>query len=285
MFDIDNQDGIVLEFCGGLGNRIWQLTAAIITALKYNKSIYLDKSTCVNHGGTSVDYFSNIFKDIGIDKMTISSPFPQHNTYYIQFMISTEAYTIENLNFPILFNQYFQYYPPMKAYETQVRDIFVNNISEYRDKIITKYPDVTNSMFIHIRRGDYLKFPRHPIPPIEYYQTCLNKYCELCQQSIDDLSIYVFSDDFDWVKSEPFFMRGKIKPIDLKDEVETLAFMSLCKKGAICANSSFSWWGAFLGAHSARSPVFVPQNWILEARIDSLFPDEWHVISGDDFKS
>lgn len=285
MFDIDNKDGIVLEFCGGLGNRIWQIAAAIITAMKYNQTIYLDKSTCVNHGGTSVDYFSNIFKEIGIDTRTTTPPCPQYNTYYIQFMISTEAYTIENLNFPILFNQYFQYYPPMKAYEDQIREIFLNNISEYRDKIMSTYPDVKNSMFIHIRRGDYLKFRRHPIPPIEYYQTSINKYCELSQKSIDELSIYVFSDDLDWVKSETFFTCGKIKVVDLKDEVETLAFMSLCHKGAICANSSFSWWGAFLGAHSARSPVFVPQNWILEARIDSLFPDEWHVISGDDFKS
>jgi len=285
MFDIDNKDGIVLEFCGGLGNRIWQIAAAIITAMKYNQTIYLDKSTCVNHGGTSVDYFSNIFKEIGIDTRTTTPPCPQYNTYYIQFMISTEAYTIENLNFPILFNQYFQYYPPMKAYEDQIREIFLNNISEYRDKIMSTYPDVKNSMFIHIRRGDYLKFRRHPIPPIEYYQTSINKYCELSQKSIDELSIYVFSDDLDWVKSETFFTCGKIKVVDLKDEVETLAFMSLCHKGAICANSSFSWWGAFLGAHSVRSPVFVPKNWILEARVDSLFPDEWHIISGDDFKS
>jgi hypothetical protein len=101
MFDIDNQNGIVLEFCGGLGNRIWQLAAAIITALKYNQSIYLDKSICVNHGGKSVDYFSNVFKDIGIDTRTTTPPSPKHSTYYIQFMISTEAYTIENLNFPI----------------------------------------------------------------------------------------------------------------------------------------------------------------------------------------
>ena len=279
MFDIDNRKGIILEFCGGLGNRIWQLTAAIITAIKYEQPIYLDKSIHVNHSGDTVDYFSTIFRDIGIDSRYIVPPLHEHTTYYTQFMISTESYTNDNLNFPILFNQYFQYYPPIKFYEDQIRSLFVNNIQEYRDKIISTYPDVNDSIFMHIRRGDYLKFPRHPIPPISYYQLCLNKYCDLTQTCLDDLVIYVFSDDIEWVKSHSFFRNNIFRIIVLKDEIETLAFMSLCHKGAICANSSFSWWGAFLGAHGARNPVFVPHNWILEARVDSLFPDEWHVVS------
>jgi hypothetical protein len=54
--------------------------------------------------------------------------------------------------------------------------------------------------------------------------------------------------------------------------------MSLCKKGAICANSSFSWWGAFLGAYENRAPIFVPHLWMHECRIDSLFPEEWTIV-------
>lgn len=53
--------------------------------------------------------------------------------------------------------------------------------------------------------------------------------------------------------------------------------MSLCYSGAICANSTFSWWGAFLGAYSQRNPVFVPRNWIRE-KIWNLFPEEWIII-------
>ena len=59
----------------------------------------------------------------------------------------------------------------------------------------------------------------------------------------------------------------------------TLALMSLCKAGAICANSTFSWWGAFLGAHGVRAPVFVPERWIGGDKLPvALFPDEWHVV-------
>jgi Glycosyl transferase family 11 len=273
-----DKNGIVLEFCGGMGNKIWQLTAAIIISIKYDQTIYLNKSKCINHFGGEADYFSNIFKNIGTDIRDVTPPKPEYNTYYIPFMISTEKYSIDDLKFPILLNQYFQYYPPIKPYESKIRDLYLNNIHDYRSKIQTNYPDVGNALFIHIRRGDYLKFPRHPIPPVQYYDTCLSKYCDLTQTSVEKLVVYVFSDDMDWVQNEPFFRRDHFRLIDLKDEVETLAFMSLCRKGAICANSSLSWWGAFLGAHGSRCPVFVPKDWILEARIDSLFPDEWIVI-------
>ena len=51
--------------------------------------------------------------------------------------------------------------------------------------------------------------------------------------------------------------------------------MSKCHAGAICANSSFSWWGAFLGAYEKRNLVFIPRDWIRNCKVDCLFPDEW----------
>jgi hypothetical protein len=53
--------------------------------------------------------------------------------------------------------------------------------------------------------------------------------------------------------------------------------MSLCKGGAICANSSFSWWGAFLGSYSERNPVIIPKRWIKNNSSDpiDMFPSEW----------
>ena len=102
-----------------------------------------------------------------------------------------------------------------------------------------------------------------------------------------DAKVFVFSDDIEWVKNQPFFNPPSATPPDQTttpfviietDEIETMAYMSLCRGGAICANSSFSWWGAFLGAHQTRSPVYVPRNWMLECQIDGLFPDEWNQI-------
>jgi hypothetical protein len=51
--------------------------------------------------------------------------------------------------------------------------------------------------------------------------------------------------------------------------------MSLCNSAAICANSTFSWWGAFLGAYEMRNPVIVPKKWINEPYAENLIPEEW----------
>ena len=55
--------------------------------------------------------------------------------------------------------------------------------------------------------------------------------------------------------------------------------MSLCKGGAICSNSTFCWWGAFLGTYEKRNPVFVPKKWIsVKDDMSNLFPSEWIII-------
>ena len=63
--------------------------------------------------------------------------------------------------------------------------------------------------------------------------------------------------------------------IESIDELYCLAFMSLCLGGAICANSTFSWWGAFLGTYGKRNPIFVPRLWSKVYNTNGLYPDEW----------
>lgn len=135
-----------------------------------------------------------------------------------------------------------------------------------------------NSAFLHIRHGDYLNLPYfHFIQPISYYSYCIN---ELLRNKSDIEYIYVFSDDIEWVKSQELFSKKKFIIIDsCGDELEDITFMSLCKAGAICANSTFSWWGAFLGAYSERSKIFVPKKWInLSHKIEDLFPKDWIIV-------
>jgi hypothetical protein len=270
----ENPAKIYLEFCGGLGNRMWQLAAAIAAAIKYDATIYVNQTPITNHQNQPADYFQNIFQNIGIHISTIPQiPF---RTYDIPFMISTEAYTLENLYFPIHFNQYYQYYPEIRPYETQIRTHFLTNLEPQRTQILQQYPDIHLYAFMHIRRGDFLQFQRHPVQPIEYYQTCMTDLSTKHNHSYH--KILVFSDDIPWVREQPFFTTtpspNPFIIIDT-DEITTMAYMSLCRAGAICANSTFSWWGAFLGAHQTRSPVYVPRNWMLECRIDGLFPEEW----------
>ena len=137
------------------------------------------------------------------------------------------------------------------------------------------YPQSTTSIFLHIRRGDYLiHSDRHTILPISYYEEGLKRF------DVSSLSnIFVFSDDIKWAKQQPLLNENpKVIFIDNDDELLTLAFMAMCKKGAICANSSFSWWGAFLGAYESRNPVYVSNKWISGYSNILLFPEEWNIL-------
>jgi hypothetical protein len=284
--------GIVVEFCGGLGNQLFQIAAGYAAGRKFSCTLYVKKSVHWNHHQKSVNYFDTIFRFMGYhlepedyDTM-IKTLFPETKNYihnYIQqFMISTEAYSLDHVQIPVIFNQYFQYYPPLKHFEQEIRGILSVGLSPVAKKIREDYLEsgvnFEKSAFLHVRRGDYLMYPdRHPVLPLSYYETCLDKLLKL-NPEIE--KIFVFSDDLDWVKSEAFPLgcRPDVDIVETDDEIYTLTFMSMCKGGSICANSSFSWWGAYLGAYEYRNPVFVPDTWILNTFKADLFPKEWIVV-------
>ena len=88
----------------------------------------------------------------------------------------------------------------------------------------------------------------------------------------------------EWIKSQELFNdRTFFEPFECENELTSLSFMTLCKAGAICANSTFSWWGAFLGSYEKRSPIFVPRKWMLTHSQIKLFPKEWIVVEETDF--
>jgi hypothetical protein len=256
--------GIYIKFCGGLGNKMFQLAAGYVASRKYNCPLYIPNEPTQNHHGDWVNYSETIFKAFGIHVGCLTYPTHTFRNDVYQFMISTEAYSNDHLTLPITFNQYFQYYPPLELYEQEIRSLFKQGL--------TSIDCPESSAFIHIRRGDYLNYPdRHPLTRLSYYEHAID-----CLSDLVDV-FYVFSDDIEWVQQQPLFQSPKMICVHSNDELNTLSFMSQCKGGAICANSSFSWWGAFLGAYEARNPVFVPSDWIRN-RVDGLFPPEWIIV-------
>ena len=158
---------------------------------------------------------------------------------------------------------YFQYYPAIRPYEDELRALFLRGLQQYMPT-----RDYSTTAFLHIRRGDYLQKPDfHYIQPLEYYMKAVALLPSVSK-------ILVVSDDIAWVESQEYWKDAKFEIYRSRNELETLAVMSQCKAGAICANSTFSWWGAFLGAHSVRQPVIVPAKWIA-LPIVSLFPEGW----------
>lgn len=126
---------------------------------------------------------------------------------------------------------------------------------------------------LHIRRGDYVDKPGfHTVLPLSYYEEALKLV------SIS-LPVAVFTNDKDWARSQPLFKNPQMRIIDYDDYGRDLALMSLAYD-AIIANSSFSWWGAWLAG--ARS-VIAPSDWFgprLKRKHQSsdICPDSWKLI-------
>jgi hypothetical protein len=118
------------------------------------------------------------------------------------------------------------------------RKCFVDNFGE------------TDVISLHIRRGDYVVNPNHPVQDIEYYQKALSKLSK-------DIPVIVFSDDTEWCKEHEFFAPDRFFISENNGTEVDLCMMSLAQYHII-ANSSFSWWGAWL---AKSQKVFAPQNW------------------------
>jgi hypothetical protein len=100
-------------------------------------------------------------------------------------------------------------------------------------------------------------------------------YTEALRQAPTTLRWLVLSDDVLWCKGQKLFTESpNIQIADEPDELNGLALMSLCHGGAILGNSTYSWWGAMLGAEPAGATVIYPSRWY-SAEKPVLFPGHW----------
>ena len=108
--------------------------------------------------------------------------------------------------------------------------------------ILNKYPDIGNSVFLHIRGGDFLQHHcswLHNFPMDDYYQRAISMF--------PNSNFVIFTNDIEYAKTKPFLKDITYSFIE-ENEIDSLLLMSKCS-GGICANSTFSWWGAFLNTN------------------------------------
>lgn len=127
---------------------------------------------------------------------------------------------------------------------------------------LEKYPNIHKSVFIHIRGGDYIHNAQFNLDLTNYYKRAI--------QLFPNQSFMVFTNDKDLVASLTWLNSISYELVN-EDEITTLAMMSKCA-GGICANSTFSWWGAYL---NPNRPLVVPSKWctdLFEHPIGLYFP-------------
>ena len=153
---------------------------------------------------------------------------------------------------------------------------FTTNLDERNQNLAAKII-LGESVSIHFRRGDYLSqlsaSAIHQVCSLEFYK----KAVELILQKVSNPHFFIFSDDIEWVKNN-FIIASQHTFVDNNKDAMSfcdLKLMSLCKHNII-ANSSFSWWGAWLNCNSSKI-VISPKDWFRDKSYETtdLIPESW----------
>ena len=135
---------------------------------------------------------------------------------------------------------------------------------------------VDNPVALHVRRTDYLtNSENHPPCTLDYYKAALDHFD-------DDRNVIVFSDDPSWCQEQELFSDDRFMISENTDNRVDLCLMSLCSD-FIIANSSFSWWGAWLSTNQNKK-VIAPLQWFgtgytKQHDTKDLIPDGWTRIT------
>ena len=182
------------------------------------------------------------------------------------------------------YSGYWQSYRYVEAAATEVRAAFRPAVPlDPRNAALAADMAACESVAVHFRRGDYVTqksfFPPHLVPcPPDYYLRAL----DLVRSRVKEPVFYVFSDDVPWVRENFFrgdravFVEGNSGPDAYKD----LLLMAAARHNII-ANSTFSWWGAWLNGNPQKL-VVRPVRWFnrasLNAQAADLCPPDWAAI-------
>jgi hypothetical protein len=227
---------ITVGLMGGLGNWLFQVSFVEYLKAHTGRDIYIS-----NEVGTSPHSNTNYMSTI-----------MQHWKKHLKHANPSHVITEKNLlpaNWPSIVATYpdihivgyFQNY-------NYVLPTFLEKLVFNTDCII-RNPDIEDTVFLHIRGGDYLNHPVHGIQLDGYYERAIRMFPQGTKFS-------VFTNDIEYSKTKGF-LRDVSHTFIHESEIDSLYLMSRCK-GGICANSSFSWWGAFLNRNRILT---LPSKW------------------------
>jgi hypothetical protein len=277
---------VITKITGGLGNQMFQYAIAKSIALKKNDTFKLDISayeTYKLHNGYRLNIF-NIEENIAtLDEI---SNLRGNNSNLFKILEKLGLYkkstnykekerTIFDKNVFEYSDIYLDGYWQNEKYFVDIRDILLKELTpkEEISKAAKRYlEDIQNtqSVSLHVRRGDYLKHPEIGLLDLDYYK----KTYEYIVQKIENPMFYIFSNDMAWCEEKFDFIENKVFIKETKNEIDDLMLMKNCKHN-IVANSSFSWWGAWLNENSQKI-VFAPKKWMaINPNNYKWTPDNW----------
>ncbi len=286
----------IVNILGGLGNQLFQYAMAIALKEDYpHEEIKLNKSAFIGyplHNGFELDRLFDIeFKFATFyDLVKVAYPWVHYRLWQVGRRIlpnrksmiwdkdCKEMSDISVFNDKSYFDGYWQEAKFIERHRNKIRESFVfPAIEDERNTDIVNFIQERSPAFIHIRRGDYNNHPVYGgVCTLEYYKNAISKL--ISDYNFRDFLI--FSNDISWCKENLSSIINDFNTIYIdwnkgdKSYID-MQLMSLCSAG-IVANSSFSWWGAFL---SNSDIILCPEHWTnIEGYRDGIIPDSWHKI-------
>jgi hypothetical protein len=291
---------IVVKLKGGIGNQMFQYAIGKSLACRNDSNIILD----MTHFSRSINREFSLYAfslspvTTKISKLAYCFPFLPckrlsrtinkmgqmagllkivNESENMKFNFQKE---VLNLKGNIYLDGYWQNEKYFKGIEDVIRRdfIFKKGVEKKNIKLLNLIKE-TNSVSVHVRRGDYINHPRFENLSIDYYK----KSIETISKKIQNAKFFFFSDDISWIKRNIEFSND-FYFIDCNNkDYEDLCLMTKCKHHII-ANSSFSWWGAWLGENKKKI-IIAPQKWLTDfgkkknkIKKIEIVPEKWICI-------
>jgi len=286
---------LVIKLQGGLGNQMFQYALGRALSLKKKTSLFFDISSYVHDPlrKYALDVFpieQNIASDTEVNRFRKFQRKTGKFRFFWNICIADrKKYMLEKQFhfdpsvFGIRDDAYIDGYWNSEKYFKNIRttllaDFTVKNPLSGKNKDVAENILKTNAVSIHVRRGDYAHDPKtnHVWGTLgtDYYDKALN----ILSPKVTDPHFFVFSDEIEWAKTNL-----KLPPhttyIDwnTSEPHEDLRLMNLCKHHII-ANSTFSWWGAWL-AQNKEQIVIAPKKWFNNTKPNvkthDVLPEGW----------
>lgn len=262
---------ITVKLMGGLGNQLFQYAFGRSLSSDLNTKLCFDLCHYDSEYAKSKkhDFYNlQIFNINEINTRKFSNEIPDELSklnYYQELSFNEKTgfpanRNLNNLQFPAYFEGYWQSEKYFMHNENKIRkDLQFNIPINGKNKVVAKDILDNNSIAMHIRRGDYQDNPQFGMCGLDYYK----KSISFIEKQIEDPKFFIFSDDHQWVK-ENIKIPNKsyyVTHNSVEKGHEDLRLMSLCKH-FIIANSSFSWWGAWLSQNKDKI-VTIPKPWFI----------------------
>ena len=281
---------IIVRLQGGLGNQLFQYAAGKALATHLNKPFKLETITSLQKDkrrNIALQQLQTNFELASRDEVKQFLSFPKlyrHKpSVFSKFgkNIYSEPHFQFDKNFfqlsdPVFLDGFWQSPLYFKNIESGIRHE-VTITPELRKKVVDKGKELEAkpSIAVHIRRGDFLDAKAaayHGVLSAFYYEKAMG----LITEKIPDATVYFFSDDVEWVKQNLALRKNaELASSPSNSAIEDFYLMTKCRHNII-ANSSFSWWPAWLNANPDKI-VVAPKKWFVDSSINTndLIPSDW----------